>query len=45
MGKWVWWKIWMSQIIYKKVQNFFSFNKKEVKKIDKDGNEWVVTIS
>ena len=29
---------------YKKVQTFFHSNRKEVEKIDKDGNESIVTI-
>ena len=35
----------MSWRKYRKVQKLFSFNKKEIKKFDKDSNENTVTIS
>ena len=38
-------KSWLSLGKYRKVQNFFCSRRKEVKNIDKDGNESALTIS
>ena len=38
-------KSWLSLGKYRKVQNFFCSHGKEVKNVDKDGNESALTIS
>ena len=38
-------KSWLSLGKYRKIQSFFCSRRKEVKNIDKDGNESALTIS
>ena len=45
ISKRVWEKIWMSLVKYRNVQNFFVPIEKEVRKIDKNVNKSVVTLS